>query len=62
MPNHMHLLDRLYQILTARQALTGLLQACETASDAGALVQLHHLGGLLELLDELETQVFNQLN
>ncbi|MGE4501963.1 MAG: hypothetical protein AB7D03_03735 [Thiomicrospira sp.] len=62
MPNQMHLIDRLYQILTARQAITGLLQACESASDAGMFVQLHQLGGLLELLDEMETQTLTQLN
>lgn len=61
MANQMQLIDRLWQIHTARKGLTGLLQACENAADAGMLVQLHHIGGIMEILDEQEEKVFDKL-
>ncbi|PIP98534.1 MAG: hypothetical protein COW76_20445 [Shewanella sp. CG18_big_fil_WC_8_21_14_2_50_42_11] len=55
------IIDRLWQIHNARKAIAGLLQACEQAADAGMFVQLHHIGGLLKLLEDEEEKVFDQL-
>lgn len=61
MANQTHHVDRLWQIHNARKAITGLLQACESAADAGMFVELHHIGGLMELLEEMEEQAFDAL-
>ena len=59
--NENNLIDRLWQIHNARKGLIGLLQACENAADASMLVQLHHIGGIMEILDNEEEKVFNLL-
>ncbi len=55
------MIDRLWQVHNARWAITNLLQACETAADAGVLVRLHHIGQLMELLQEIEEPIFDVL-
>lgn len=59
--SQMHHIDRLWQVHNARKALTELLQACENATDAGILVKLHHIGGLMELLEDIEESAFDAL-
>lgn len=54
-------IDRLWQVHNARKAITGLLQACETSSDATMLVSLHHIGQLLFVLEEIEEPIFDAL-
>lgn len=54
-------IDRLWQVHNARKSIRGLLQACETATDAGMLVELHNIGGLMELLEEIEQHAFDAL-